>query len=104
MSNRRFEIYQYRQVIHRMRMGESDRTIARTKLVGRIKCGQIPAIAGQQVWLDKGLPLPDDEILLVAFEQKKRHDDNPTHQSLTHLPQFALRFTKYGKHWGQVLQ
>jgi len=29
MSNRRFEMYQYRQVIHRMRMGESDRTIAR---------------------------------------------------------------------------
>lgn len=82
MSNRRFEMYQYRQVIHRMRMGESDRTIARTKLVGRIKCGQIRAIAGQQGWLDKGLPLPDDELLMVAFEQKKQHDDNPTHQSL----------------------
>ena len=44
MSNRRFEMYEYRQVIHRMRMGESDRTIARTGLMGRIKCGQIRAI------------------------------------------------------------
>jgi hypothetical protein len=83
MSNRRFEMYEYRQVIHRMRMGESDRTIARTKLAGRIKCGQIRATAGQQGWLDKGLPLPDDEVLVAAFDQKKQQDDNPTHQSLS---------------------
>jgi len=28
MGNRRFEMYHYRQVIHRMRMGQSDRVIA----------------------------------------------------------------------------
>ncbi len=83
MSNRRFEMYQYRQVIHRMRMGESDRTIARARLMGRIKCGQVRAIAGEQGWLDRGLPLPDDEVLGAAFEQKKEHDNNPTHQSLS---------------------
>jgi len=49
MSNRRFEMYQYRQVIHRMRMGESDRSIARTGLTGGIKCGQVRAIAGRRV-------------------------------------------------------
>ena len=38
MANRRFEMYQYRQVIHRMRMGETDRAIARSKLMGRLKC------------------------------------------------------------------
>ena len=41
MANRRFEMYQYRQVIHRMRMGETDRTIAKTKLMGRPKCAQV---------------------------------------------------------------
>jgi len=31
MANRRFEMFHYRQIIHRMRMGESDRAIAKTK-------------------------------------------------------------------------
>jgi len=83
MSNRRFEMYQYRQVIHRMRMGESDRSIARAGLMGRIKCGQVRVLAGERGWLDRGLPLPDDEVLVAAFEQEKQHDSNPTHQSLS---------------------
>ena len=29
MANRRFEMYQYRQILVRMRMGESNRAIAR---------------------------------------------------------------------------
>jgi hypothetical protein len=37
MANRRFEMYQHRQVIHRMRMGQTDRAIAKTKLMGRLK-------------------------------------------------------------------
>lgn len=45
MSNRRFEMYDYRQIIHRIRMGQTDRKIARTKIIGRTKCGQIRAIA-----------------------------------------------------------
>ncbi len=35
MANRRFEMYQYRQVLTRMRLGESDRAIARSRLMGR---------------------------------------------------------------------
>ena len=38
MANRRFEMYEYRQVIFRMRMGQSDRTIAKSGLMGRLKC------------------------------------------------------------------
>jgi hypothetical protein len=41
MANRRFEMYQYRQIIHRMRMGEADRAIARSKVMGRLKCAQV---------------------------------------------------------------
>ena len=91
MSNRRFEMYQYRQVIHRMRMGESDRTIARTRLMGRIKSGQFRAIAARQGWLDKGLPLPDDEVLAQAFEEKRGDDNNPTHQSLSRAYEEQIR-------------
>ena len=38
MANRRIEMYEYRQVIHRMRQGQSDRAIAKTRLMGRTKC------------------------------------------------------------------
>ena len=31
MANRRFEMYEYRQVIYRMRLGESDRSIAKAE-------------------------------------------------------------------------
>jgi hypothetical protein len=35
MASRRFGMYHYSQIIHRMRMGESDRAIAKTKLIER---------------------------------------------------------------------
>ena len=35
MSNRRFERFNYRQVLVRMRQGDSDRQIARSKTMGR---------------------------------------------------------------------
>ena len=37
MANRGFEMYQYRQVIVRMRLGESDRAITKTGLMARKK-------------------------------------------------------------------
>jgi hypothetical protein len=67
MANRRFEMYQYRQVIHRMRMGETDRAIARTKLMGRLKCAQVRAVAEQNGWL-ADTPLPDDQLLAAMFK------------------------------------
>ena len=35
MSKRRFEMYHYRQALVRMRQGDSDRDIARSRLMGR---------------------------------------------------------------------
>lgn len=80
MANRRFEMYEYRQVIHRMRQGQSDRAIAMTKLMGRLKCAFVRSIASENGWLDNG-PLPDDEQLATFFDQPKKK--NPTQISLT---------------------
>jgi len=63
MSNRRFEMYQYRQIIVRLRLGETNRSIARSGLAGRKKIKAIRQIAVQQGWLDKHNPLPTDEVL-----------------------------------------
>jgi len=80
MANRRFEMFQYRQVIHRMRMGQSDRAIAKTRLMGRLKCRQVRAIAEKKGWLGD-VPLPDDAELSAAFEPQPT--SNSTHQSLS---------------------
>ncbi|WP_122982900.1 MULTISPECIES: hypothetical protein [Burkholderia] len=37
MANRRFELFDYRQVLASMRQGDSDRDIARGELMGRKK-------------------------------------------------------------------
>ena len=75
MANRRIEMHQYRQVIHRMRLGQSDRAIAKSKLIGRTKCGTVRAVAAQKGWLDKGL-LPDDEQLAAVFEISRTADQS----------------------------
>jgi hypothetical protein len=50
MSNRRFEMYEYRQVISRMRLGESDRSIAKAGLMGRRKAAELRQLAKQPIF------------------------------------------------------
>ena len=70
MSNRRFEMYQYRQAIHRMRLGQSNRTIAKSGLMGRRKAAELKRIAKAQGWLNKEAPLPDDTALSTHLDKK----------------------------------
>jgi hypothetical protein len=86
MSNRRFEMHQYRQVVFRMRLGESDRTIARAGLMGRRKAGELREIAHEQGWLGDG-PLPEDTQLAPFFQPKKQLTPPlSTHQSPCFCP------------------
>ena len=67
MSNRRFEMYEYRAVLVRMRQGDSDRAIARSGLMGRSKVRRFRALADFHGWLESGNPLPgEEEIVRVA--------------------------------------
>ncbi len=88
MSNRRFEMYEYRQVIHRMRMGQSDRAIAKSKLMGRAKCAEVRAVAKQNGWLEPG-PLPGDAELTELFEAKPKA--NPSQESLSQPHEEKIR-------------
>jgi len=69
MSNRRFEMYEYRQIIHRMRLGESNRAIAKSRLMGRRKVAALRQIAQAQGWLNKEDPLPDDSVLAAHLDK-----------------------------------
>ncbi|MDI6753048.1 MAG: DDE-type integrase/transposase/recombinase [Thermodesulfobacteriota bacterium] len=100
MANRRFEMFHYRQVIHRMRMGESDRAIAKTKLMGRLKCGHVRAVAEKSGWLGD-VPLPDDDELAAAFETEQI--PNPTRQSLRRpYEQQIQQWTEEGVCWSTI--
>lgn len=67
MSKRRFEMYQYRQILVRMRQGDSDRDIARSRLMGRKKLAQFRAVTLERGWLAPEVPLPDDAALAAVF-------------------------------------
>ena len=60
-------MYQYRHIITQMRLGQSDRAIAKAKLAGRDKCHHIRQLAMKQGWLDAANPLPDDAALAEVF-------------------------------------
>lgn len=62
-------MYEYRQVIYRMRQGESDRGVAKAGLMGRRKAAQLRQLAKERGWLDKG-PLPEDRELAEQLERK----------------------------------
>lgn len=71
MSNRRFEMFHYRQVRVRMRQGDSDRQIARSKTMGRRKIAHVREVAAERGWLTPDVPLPDDAVLAAAFERPR---------------------------------
>jgi len=70
MSNRRFEMFEYRQVLVRMRQGDSDRQIAKGRLMGRPKAAALRRVAAENGWLDPEQPLPEDEALAEVLLAK----------------------------------
>ncbi|TDN63161.1 hypothetical protein B0G77_6788 [Paraburkholderia sp. BL10I2N1] len=67
MANRRFELFEYRQVLVRMRQGDSDRDIARVGLMGRKKLTAVRRVALELGWLDPAQPLPEDTVIAGRF-------------------------------------
>ncbi|MFZ5759598.1 MAG: hypothetical protein ACOY32_08230 [Thermodesulfobacteriota bacterium] len=67
MANRRFEMYQFHQILSRMRLGDSDRDLARAKLIGRKKAARFRLVAEEQGWLNPTIPIPDMQQLAAAL-------------------------------------
>jgi hypothetical protein len=63
MANRRFELFEYRQVLVRIRQGDSDRDIARAGLMGRKKLTALRRTAKELGCRDPGEPLPHDTVV-----------------------------------------
>ena len=63
-------MYEYRQILNRMRLGDTDLSIARTGLAGRSKAGEPRQIAQLAGWLDPATPLPDDATLAEHLDRR----------------------------------
>ncbi len=60
-------MYQYRQILVRLRQGDTDRQIARARLMGRRKLSAVRVVAHEHGWLDPQAPLPADAELAAVF-------------------------------------
>ena len=65
-------MYEVRQIIQRMRLGESDRGIARSQRVGRRTVALIRTMAEEQNWLDAGSALPDDAVIAPYYKAMRK--------------------------------
>jgi transposase len=65
-------MFQYRAVLVRLRQGDSDRDIARSRLMGRPKVAALRALAGREGWLAPDTPLPEDAAIAAAIGQARR--------------------------------
>ena len=64
-------MFQYRQTLVRLRLGDFDREIARSRTMGRKKVAQIREIAHARGWLAPHAALPDDAIVAAALMRKE---------------------------------
>ena len=69
-------MYQHRQIIQRLRLGESDRAIGRAERVGRVKVAALRELAAQCGWLDPAGPMPDDASLAAGLSTPQRPPQN----------------------------
>ena len=65
-------MFQYRQVLLRLRQGDSEREIARARIMGRRKAAAFRALALGRGWLDPATALPDDAQIKAAIGTARR--------------------------------
>jgi transposase len=65
-------MFQYRQVLVRLRQGDSDREIARSRLMGRPKVAAFRALAERHGWLEAAAALPEDAQLAAVVGRARR--------------------------------
>ena len=91
MAKRRFEMYHYRQALVRMRLGDSDRQIAKSGLMGRHVAGTVRKEASVRGWLDTDQVLPPDEELAAVFDAAKKQRARQT----SSLEPYRKQITKW---------
>ena len=70
-------MYEYRQIIYRLRRGQKIRAISRDGLAGRSKINEIKAVAAEYGWLAPDAALPPDAKLEDIFGHRPSPQQQP---------------------------
>ena len=73
MSNRRIEMYEYKQIIHKLQHSQTIREISRDGLASRDKISSIKKIAEEEGWLLPDSALPSEKELEAFFMHHLSH-------------------------------
>jgi hypothetical protein len=92
MGRRRFEMFQYRAVLVRLPQGDSDRDIARARLMGRPKVAALRVLADRHGWLIAEAPLPEDAVIAAAIGQARR-----ARSTISSVEPFRERVTRWAR-------
>jgi transposase len=87
-------MYQYRQILVRLRQGDTDRDIARARLMGRRKTAELRALAAARGWLDPAAALPEDDEIAQALATPGRASS--TISSLEPYRELITRWVEQG--------
>ena len=79
-------MYEIRQMIQRLRLGESNRAVARAQQIGRDTVARVREIAAAQNGREARSPLPDDATIARYYQTAGKGTSagaakNPTHLS-----------------------
>ena len=69
-------MHEVRQIIQRLRLGETNREVARAQRVGRDTVANIRRVAGAQGWLDAASPMPEDAKIAERFKVPGKNPQN----------------------------
>lgn len=72
MARRRIEMHQYREVLARLRAGDTDREVARSGMMGREKVAAFRVTVAAQGWLQLDRALPDEASIAQVHGQQRR--------------------------------
>jgi len=88
-------MFQYRQVLLRLRQGDSDRDIARSRLKGRPKVAVFRLLAAAQDWLQPGVSLPDDApIAAIISAPRSASSISLVEPHRAHVERWDYRITR----------
>jgi transposase len=85
-------MFQYRAVLVRLRQGDSDRDIARARLMGRPKVAALRVLADRHGWLIAEAPLPEDAVIAAAIGQARR-----ARSTISSVEPFRERVTRWAE-------
>ena len=71
-------MYEYRHIVVRMRLGDSDRALAKAGLIGRPKAKVLRAVATAHGWLDPQTPLPDEAVFAQVLDASAAGKPTPS--------------------------